>query len=369
MALQIRERREEKYDLAALGEVALGLDAGEGRVRCAPMFQVAATGDGFDVAQALSRCFGLTTTVVTALADNAVGRLLTEHIRRGGLDLSHVKWVSDTAASPARNSVLFSERGLGLRAHGAVVDNLGAVAALLRPYDIDWNRLFAHEGVRWFHTDSGFAMLSETSLQTTLAAVRAAKRSGAVVSLTVPDRPGNPALMAQRDVYKDILRTVDVVIGASQRLAADCGLDAEDPGDGDVFARQCAALQQRFPNIALFARPRLRLHAQASCDWMAEAWDGRTLHRSTGIERLAMCDTSGSLAAFGAGLVYGLLSHREVRTALEYGIALGALAMGTPHSPAMADQEEVEAVVRRLGQAIPGQAPRWSLVEWSSGEW
>ncbi|MEK7310791.1 MAG: hypothetical protein AAB382_02360, partial [Chloroflexota bacterium] len=39
-------------------------------------------------------CFGLRTAVVTALVDNAVGRLREDLILQGGVDMRHVKWAA-----------------------------------------------------------------------------------------------------------------------------------------------------------------------------------------------------------------------------------------------------------------------------------
>ena len=73
--LDVRDRDECRFDLVALGEVMLRLDPGEMRIRTARSFQVWEGGGEYNVARGLRRCFGLRTAVVTALADNDVGRL------------------------------------------------------------------------------------------------------------------------------------------------------------------------------------------------------------------------------------------------------------------------------------------------------
>ncbi len=58
--------------------------------------------------------------IVTALADNPVGRLVEDLMLQGGVDLSHVRWVPfDGIGREARNGIYFLERGFGVRgAHG-----------------------------------------------------------------------------------------------------------------------------------------------------------------------------------------------------------------------------------------------------------
>ena len=56
----------------------LRLDPGEGRAHTARQFTAWEGGGEYNVARGLRRCFGLKTGVVTAFADNPVGRLVDE---------------------------------------------------------------------------------------------------------------------------------------------------------------------------------------------------------------------------------------------------------------------------------------------------
>src|SRR5436190_11127990 len=93
--LKIKDAASCRYDLVSLGEVMLRLDPGEGRIRTTRTFQAWEGGGEYNVARGLRRCFGLRTAVVTALVDNAVGRLVEDLILQGGVDTSHIRWVSD----------------------------------------------------------------------------------------------------------------------------------------------------------------------------------------------------------------------------------------------------------------------------------
>src|SRR5205085_10869992 len=90
--MKIKEPSSCRLDLVSLGEVMLRLDPGEGRIATARSFQVWEGGGEYNVARGLKRCFGLDTAVVTALADNAVGRLVQGLIYQGGVDQSHIRW-------------------------------------------------------------------------------------------------------------------------------------------------------------------------------------------------------------------------------------------------------------------------------------
>src|SRR6202022_1697836 len=116
MTIKIKPKSECRWDLVSLGEVMLRLDPGDGRVATARRFEVWEGGGEDNVARGLRRTFGLDTAVVTALADNPVGRLIQDLIYQGGVDQSHIKWVPyDGVGRPVRNGLNFTEGGFGLR--------------------------------------------------------------------------------------------------------------------------------------------------------------------------------------------------------------------------------------------------------------
>src|SRR6201981_1557951 len=90
--LQIKEPARCRWDLLSLGEVMLRLDPGDVRVSTAREFRAWEGGGEYNVARGLRRCFGLRTSVVTALADNPVGRLIEDLILQGGGDTALIRW-------------------------------------------------------------------------------------------------------------------------------------------------------------------------------------------------------------------------------------------------------------------------------------
>ena len=119
MDLNLRAKQDCLFDEISLGEVMLRLDPGDGRIKTARTFRAWEGGGEYNVARGLRRCFGLHTAVVTALADNEVGRLIEDFILQGGVDTSLIEWKPyDGIGRSVRNGLNFTERGFGLR--GAV---------------------------------------------------------------------------------------------------------------------------------------------------------------------------------------------------------------------------------------------------------
>ncbi len=100
------------------------MDPGGGRIRTARSFRVWEGGE-YNVARGLRRAFGLRTVVVTALADNEVGRLVEDLVMAGGLDTSLIQWVPyDGSGRDVRNGLNFTERGFGVRGAVGVSESL-----------------------------------------------------------------------------------------------------------------------------------------------------------------------------------------------------------------------------------------------------
>ena len=171
------------WDAVALGEVMLRLDPGEGRISTARSFSVWEGGGEYNVVRSLRRCFGLRTSVVTALVDNPVGRLVEDLILQGGVDVSHIRWSHhDGSGRRARNGLNFVERGFGIRGAVSCSDRGNSSVSQLQPGQIDWRAIFEQEGARWFHCGGIFAALSESTAAVAAEAIQAARAAGVVVS-------------------------------------------------------------------------------------------------------------------------------------------------------------------------------------------
>src|ERR1700752_2248128 len=164
MPLSIRDKASCRFDLVALGEVMLRLDPGDGRISTTRQFRAWEGGGEYNVARGLRRCFGVETAIVTALADNPVGRLVEDLMLQGGVSQKYVRWVPyDGVGRTVRNGLNFTERGFGIRAALGCSDRGHTAASQLKPGDVDWQQVFSKDGVRWFHTGGIFCALSETT--------------------------------------------------------------------------------------------------------------------------------------------------------------------------------------------------------------
>lgn len=183
--LDIKPKSECKYDILSLGEIMIRLDPGDNKIHTTKQFRVWEGGGEYNVARGLRRCFGKEAAVVTAIPDNPVGRLLEDLMLQGGVNLEYVKWVPfDGIGREVRVGLNFTEKGFGVRAALGCSDRGHSAASQLKKGDIDWEKIFGIDAVRWFHTGGIFAALSETTPEVVIEAVTAAKKYGTVVSYT-----------------------------------------------------------------------------------------------------------------------------------------------------------------------------------------
>ena len=355
--ITLRKKEDCTFDMIALGEIMLRLDPGDMRVRNARQFRVWEGGGEYNVARGLRRCFGLKTSVVTAFADNDVGRLLEDFILQGGVDTSLIRWVPyDGIGRTVRNGLNFTERGFGVRGASGVSDRGNTAISQLKPGDVDWDHIFGTLGVRWLHTGGIFAALSETTAEVVIEAVKAAKKYGTVVSYDLNYRPslwksiGGQA--KAQEVNKKIAPYVDVMIGNEEDFTACLGFEIEGNDANlkelnlDGYAKMLGEVTKVYPNFKVIATTLRTVRTATVNDWSAMVYaDGKVI-KGMELPGLEIYDRVGGGDSFASGLIYGLMTYDDPEKAVNYGIAHGALAMTTPGDTSTAVLKEVENIVR-----------------------
>jgi 2-dehydro-3-deoxygluconokinase len=351
MSLKIRSTAEVAWDMLALGEVLLRLDPGEGRIRGARQFRAWEGGGEYNAARGLRRCFGHRTGVMSAFADNEIGRLLEDLILQGGVDTSLVQWVPyDGIGRKVRNPINFTERGFGIRGAKGCVDRGHSAASQMKPGDFDWDEIFGKQGVRWLHTGGILAGLSENTAALAIEACQAAKRHGVVVSYDLNYRPSlwqdRGGFTAAQALNRSLAPYVDVIFGVltdTEPSGAPANTHPTDP-----FADQAEALKagmekmlQQYPNIQVAAATMRRVHTASVNDWAACAMIDGQFVRSKVYPKLDILDRIGGGDGFVSGMIHGLLTGADGQLAVDLGAAHGALSMTTPGDNSMATLPEV----------------------------
>jgi len=347
-------RQDARFDLISLGEVMLRLDPGNGRVRTARHFDVWEGGGEYNVARGLRKCFGMNTAILTALADNEVGRLVEDLILQGGVNSDRIIWRAfDGVGRDVRNGLNFTERGYGVRGAVGVSDRGNTAVAQLTLGEFDWNEIFKVDGARWLHTGGIFAALSSTTADVAFEAATKAQESGTIVSYDLNYRPSlwksiGGKVRAQ-EVNQRLAKSVDVLIGNEEDFEVALGIEIEG-SDGsykeltlDSYRKMIEATSKKYPNLEVIAVTLRSVKSASRNDWTGVAWSksegfvsGKTY------ENLEIFDRVGGGDSFASGLIYGLLTGANLKESVEFGLAHGALAMTTPGDTSMATLAEVK---------------------------
>jgi len=361
MPLNIKTKDQCRWDEISLGEVMLRFDPGDHRIATTRHFEVFEGGGEYNVARGLKRCFGLNTAHVTALADNPVGRLVEDLMYQGGVH-QLVRWVPDDGVGrTVRNGLNFVERGFGVRPALGCSDRGHTAISQMKPGDFDWEGIFAEFGVRWFHCGGIFCALSEGTPEVALAAMKAARKHGTIVSYDLNYRPSLWKSIGGKQRAQEVNRSlapfVDVMLGNEEDFSAALGFEVSGMDEHiskievEAFKRMIKQVVKEFPFQVVATTLRKAKTATVN-DWGAICYADGLFYEAQNRENLEIYDRVGGGDSFASGLIYGFLSGQGPQWAVECGAAHGALAMTTPGDTTMATLKEVTQLMKGAGARI-----------------
>lgn len=361
--LELRAQSECRYDILSLGEVMLRLDPGDERIHTTRTFRVWEGGGEYNVARGLRRTFGKRAAIVTAIVDNPVGRLLEDLMLQGGVGMEYIQWVPfDGIGRKTRVGLNFTERGFGIRGAVGCSDRANSAASQLKKGDIDWDRIFGRDGVRWFHTGGIFAALSTTTPEVIVEAVTTAKKYGTIVSYDLNYRNSLwrdiGGQEKARQVNRAIAPHIDVMLGNEEDFTAALGFEVKglDKGfsqlDPSNFKKMIEAVVKEFPNFKVVATTLRHARTATRNDWGAVMYASGQFYEATPRPDLEIYDRVGGGDSFASGLIYALMEGKSPDQAVNYGAAHGALAMTTPGDTTTATLAEVEKTMKGAGARV-----------------
>ncbi|MBV9946531.1 MAG: sugar kinase [Myxococcales bacterium] len=337
-------------DFLSLGALVHRLDPGVVPFRKAARVDVHVSGGEFNVAANLADCFRLDAGIASAMVDYPIGDLIAERVRAMGVRAFYKRFAHDGVRGPNMATV-YGDRGFGVRAPVVFYNRANEAAALLRPGDFDWARIFS-AGIRWFHSGGIFASLSETTGDVIVEAMAAARAAGAITSFDLNFREKLWGVWGGQDraagVLARIVEHVDVLVGGADDIQRHLGVGGADPAahpalDPGAYLGTVERVVARYPNLRVVATPLREVLSANRHRWSAVAWVGGRAAVAP-IGELDVFDRVGSGDAFAAGLFYGLLAGESPEQAVKLGWAHGALVTTFPGDTTMATVEQVRAL-------------------------
>jgi 2-dehydro-3-deoxygluconokinase len=330
--------------VVTFGELMLRLSPpGFERLLQSPVLQATFGGGEANVAVSLAQ-FGLDSHYVTRLPSNAIGDAALRALRVEGVKTDYIARGGD------RLGIYFTETGASQRASTVLYDRARSAISEMPADAIAWDRVM--EGAAWFHVTGITPALGEKGTAATKAAVTAAKRAGARISVDLNFRKKLWTEAQAQATMRPLMRDVDVVIANEEDLQTVLGVHVEgaDVTSGTLDVKGFRDAAERVtrdfgpPVVAITLRESV---SASDNGWSAVLWDGptQTLHQSQRYV-VRLVDRIGGGDSFAAGLIYGLVTGRRHEDALRFAVAASALKQTIPGDFNRVSVSEVDALAK-----------------------
>lgn len=330
--------------VVTFGELMLRLSPpGFERLLQSPVLQATFGGGEANVAVSLAQ-FGLDSHYVTRLPSNAIGDAALRALRVEGVKTDYIARGGD------RLGIYFTETGASQRASTVLYDRARSAISEMPADAIAWDRVM--EGAAWFHVTGITPALGEKGTAATKAAVTAAKRAGARISVDLNFRKKLWTEAQAQATMRPLMRDVDVVIANEEDLQTVLGVHVEgaDVTSGTLEVKGFRDAAERVtrdfgpPVVAITLRESV---SASDNGWSAVLWDGptQTLHQSQRYV-VRLVDRIGGGDSFAAGLIYGLVTGRRHEDALRFAVAASALKQTIPGDFNRVSVSEVDGLAK-----------------------
>lgn len=313
-----------KNKIVCFGEIMLRLKSPSSeRLLQSPMFEATFGGGEANVAVSLSY-LGKKSSYVTAVPDNALGDSAIRELQKHGVD------ITNCIRSPGRMGLYFLESGSMQRPSTVLYDRAESSIAKASFQDFDWKAIF--QDAVWFHITGITPAISQAAAESSLEAVKQAKKAGLQVSIDLNYRNklwqyGKKA----PEVMNELVKYADLLVANEEDIQKSLGIEAEvDVAKGKLeiesYKALISKLQEKFPQIKHVA---ITLRESFSADnnsWSALLSGEKGFYESKKYELKDIVDRVGGGDAFSAALIFALLENqKDEQAALDFAVASSAL--------------------------------------------
>ena len=354
-----------RYDGVSLGEVMLRLDPYDVPTARAGVMRIFQGGGETNVSCGLAHTFGLRSAVVTALVDDEVGRNIRNQLRTAGVDTNKIIWFntkndgskfSTDQKGDLCNGINFTFTGKGVvpsntcyyRAHSAIRE--------LKAGDINWDEIFGKEGVRVFNTGGICTLISPTSSEVALEAVKKANEYGTFVAADLNYRSKvEPDKNRARQINQKIAPYIGFLVGNDSDISDALGYETKVTKGAafdvwfEAYKQTVLEVAKDFPNMSLIGTQWRGAHNADMISWGAVLYDtaARKFHVAPVRENIPIADRTGGGDSFTSGVTAAILKGNDLETAVQWGAAHGMLVQETPGDITMIEEKLLLAEVKR----------------------
>lgn len=327
--------------IVTFGEIMLRL-APQGYLRFMqePCFQATYGGGEANVAVSLAS-FGADASFVTKLPENDIADGAIGELKRFSVN------TSDIVRGGERIGIYYLEKGASMRPSKVIYDRAHSSVSEATPSDFNWDSIL--DGANLFHFTGITPALGDNVAAITFQAVKAAKAKGIKVSCDLNYRKKLWTKQKAREVMGGLMPYVDILI-ANEGDADDVfGIkpDGNDVENGKIVRDGYVQVAENLANAFNLEYVAITLRESISANdnnWGAMLYkDGQAEFSRTYPVRIV--DRVGGGDSFGAGLIYSILSGKNVKDCVEFAAAASALKHTVEGDFNRVSVKEVEALL------------------------
>ncbi|MCB5560177.1 sugar kinase [Anaerosalibacter bizertensis] len=247
-----------------------------------------------------------------------------------------------------RVGIYFSETGASMRPSKVIYDRAYSAIAEADVSDFDFDEIF--KDTTWFHFSGITPALSNKAAVLTEEALKAAKRHGVTVSVDLNYRKNLWTPEKAQKVMTNLMQYVDVCIGNEEDAELTLGFK---PGNTDVTTGELELegyknifkqMVEKF-NFKYVISSLRESYSASDNGWSACIYDGNEFYHSKKYD-IRIVDRVGGGYSFASGFIYGLISGKDFKDALEFGVAASALKHTIHGDFNMVSVDEVENLLQ-----------------------
>jgi 2-dehydro-3-deoxygluconokinase len=274
---------------------------------------------------------GLSTRLLSAVPEHALGDLAIHSLRMSGMDCSQI------ARLPYRIGTYYCENGFASRPSSVVYDRTDSAINYLRVEDLDLDRLFT--GQRWFYVSGITLALSGQVRELAFFLADQARHRGVRLAFDVNYRSKLWDYDTARPVLTRMARQADLLMAAAADMAGLFGLAPHEDSPAALGESWRLLCEQIGPRHIAATRRLVFSHNHHRYQGCCLSPEGEL-----GISReydLHILERVGGGDAFSAGMLYSVVNGAKAQQCADFATACAVLKHSLPGDHALMHADEI----------------------------
>lgn len=321
------------------GEIMLRLSTMENnRFLQSRKFQGDYGGGEANVAVSLSN-FGIDTSFVTKIPNNALGDSVLRYLKGNGVDTKNI------IKGGERLGTYYLEVGNGVRGSSVIYDRKYSSFSMMSMEEVNIEKIL--EGVGLIHISGITPALSSSCKDINLKLAKMAKEKGILVSFDFNYRGKLWSLDEAKDCLMEYLPYIDICfaghLDAENILKIDIDKSKIKNHEG-LLEAYYGEIAKKYPNIKYFASTKRGINSVDNNDLVGFLYNNGKLYKSKEYN-FNIVDRVGGGDAFSAGVIFGIIKNKKEEDIINFGVAASVLKHSIKGDANIVSQEEVESLI------------------------